>query len=106
MTSGPVHSTDPAAGRPRSRQAAARGADGRHVAAVLCGALGLFAFNLVLGPIAVGLGATAARRAGPGSRQRRAGVVGLVLGVADVALLVAFLLPGIGHGGVVWRPGF
>lgn len=80
--------------------------DGRHVAALLCGGLGLFAFNLVLGPIAMGLGAVAARRAAAGSFERRAGVVGLVLGLADVVLLAAFLAPGLGHGGIVWQPGF
>ena len=55
--------------------------------AFVSGLIGLLVANLVLGPLAVVLGVAALRR-DPGRRSRAA--LGLVLGVADVA--VFFLL--------------
>ncbi len=63
------------------------GTNGRAVAAVFFGAIGLFAFGVILGPIAVGFGLIALgeirRNGGPG---RTTAVLGIVLGVAALAL--------------------
>jgi hypothetical protein len=65
------------------------GSNGRAVTAVFFGAIGLFAFGVILGPIAVGFGLIALgeirRNGGPG---RATAIVGVVLGVAAFALAV------------------
>ena len=68
---------------------------------MLLGAIGLFILNLVFGPIAIGLGATALRR----GAQRPAALTAIALGVADLAVLAVLVLHSAAHGGVVWRFG-
>jgi hypothetical protein len=73
---------------------------------VLLGGAGLFIFNVVFGPIAIGLGLTALRRgAGARATDRAAGVISVVLGVADLAILVVLVLNSAAHGGVTWHFG-
>jgi hypothetical protein len=88
---------------------------------VLLGGAGLFIFNVVFGPIAIGLGLTALRRgagaraagagaggpgaAGAGAADRAAAVISVVLGVADLAVLAVLVLGSATHGGVTWRFG-
>ena len=67
----------------------------------LLGAVGLFVLNLVFGPIAIGLGATALRR----GTQRAAALTAVALGTADLVVLAALLVHSALHGGVVWRFG-
>ncbi|SEM44351.1 hypothetical protein [Streptacidiphilus jiangxiensis] len=64
-------------------------ADQMAVASFILGLLGLLVFNLVLGPCAIALAALSLRRRT--SRPVRAGL-GLALGVADLAVLVASVL--------------
>ncbi|MFJ9697375.1 DUF4190 domain-containing protein [Kitasatospora sp. NPDC101183] len=59
-------------------------ADGLAVASFLLGLPGLLLFNIVLGPIAVVLGALALVR---GTRRRARAVLGLCLGVASLVIL-------------------
>jgi hypothetical protein len=65
------------------------GTNGRAVTAVFFGAIGLIAFGVIFGPIAIGLGLIALgeirRNGGPG---RGTAIVGIVLGVAGLALAV------------------
>ena len=70
--------------------------DGRAIAALACGVAGLFMFNIVFGPLAIGLGVSALRRAGQGNRV--AGAVGIALGAAALVLL-AVLIAGRVHAG-------
>ncbi|OII62776.1 hypothetical protein BJP40_27310 [Streptomyces sp. CC53] len=65
-----------------------RDADGMAVASFVLGLVGLVAFNLLLGPLAVGLAVLALRR-----RTRRTGraLLGLALGVADLAVLAVLV---------------
>jgi hypothetical protein len=92
---------------------------------MLLGAIGLFVLNLVFGPIAIGLGVAALRRASPANRprptsraspanrprptsrgtQRAAGLAAVTLGVADLVVLAVLVLHAAAHGGVVWRFG-
>jgi hypothetical protein len=86
--------------------------DGRAAASVTIGAVGLFLFNIVFGPIAIGLGivATLAARGGDsgadaGRRNRAAGVIGIVLGVADLVVLAVLVAARV-HGGTFgWHLG-
>ncbi|MES4892784.1 DUF4190 domain-containing protein [Streptomyces sp. NPDC096012] len=63
-----------------------RDADGMAVASFILGLLGLLVLNLFLGPIAIALAAVALWR---GTARRGRAYLGLALGVADLAVLVA-----------------
>ncbi|MFF0293897.1 DUF4190 domain-containing protein [Kitasatospora sp. NPDC004614] len=72
---------------------AAPEADQLAVASFVLGLLGLLLFNLVLGPIAVTLAALALHR---GTARPHRARLGLVLGLADLAVLAATLATGHG----------
>jgi hypothetical protein len=91
---------------------------------VLLGAVGLFVFNLIFGPLAIGLAVAALRRSGPPSTPHRSGPpstphrsgppstphrvvawAGLVLGAADLLVLAALLAISLTHGSVTWHFG-
>jgi membrane-associated protease RseP (regulator of RpoE activity) len=74
--------------------------EGRATAALACGVVGLFLFNIVFGPIAIVLGFMAARRYVRGTLGWVAGLIGIALGVADLVVL-AVLLAGRIHGGTI-----
>ncbi|MEV6114319.1 DUF4190 domain-containing protein [Streptomyces sp. NPDC052109] len=67
-------------GRPVTRDA-----DGMAVASFILGLLGLLVLNIFLGPIAIVLAAVALWR---GTARRGRALLGLTLGVADLAVLV------------------
>jgi hypothetical protein len=71
--------------------------DERSAAGIALGAAGLFMFNIVCGPFAVGLGFSAYRRAGRRG-QRAAALLSIVLGLADLVVL-AVLVAGRFHDG-------
>jgi hypothetical protein len=79
--------------------------DDRAAAALLCGAVGLFLFNVVFGPIAIVLGAIAARGSEPGRLGRAAALLGIVLGVADLVVLVALVASKVHDGRFDWPLG-
>ncbi|QPP10374.1 DUF4190 domain-containing protein [Streptomyces bathyalis] len=71
--------------QPRAAAAARlRDADGMAVASFVMGLAGLLVFNLVLGPCALVLAGLALMR---GTTRRTRAVLGLTLGVADLAVL-------------------
>jgi hypothetical protein len=72
--------------------------DDRAAAALFSGAVGLFLFNVVFGPLAIVLGAVAVRRGEPGRLGRAAALLGIALGVADLVVL-AILVASRVHGG-------
>ncbi|MFE9999049.1 DUF4190 domain-containing protein [Streptomyces avermitilis] len=63
----------------------ARDADGMAVASFVLGLIGTLALNIVLGPTAIALAAVALWR---GTQRRGRALLGLGLGVADLAVLV------------------
>ncbi|BAC70468.1 hypothetical protein AQJ43_27625 [Streptomyces avermitilis] len=63
----------------------ARDADGMAVASFVLGLIGILALNIVLGPTAIALAAVALWR---GTQRRGRALLGLGLGVADLAVLV------------------
>lgn len=75
------------AGRPRTTSGARlRDADGMAVASFVMGLAGLLVFNLILGPCALVLSGLALTR---GTTRRTRALLGLTLGVADLAVLAA-----------------
>ncbi|WP_405013478.1 DUF4190 domain-containing protein [Kitasatospora sp. NBC_01539] len=81
-----------------SRATTAEG-DQMAVGAFLLGLPGLLIFNLVLGPVAIVLGTLALVR---GTARRGRALLGIALGVADLAVLAAVTVAG--HG-TIWRLG-
>lgn len=99
---------------PPSAPESPRPAESAHsLAAVsmLLGAVGLFIFNLIFGPLAIGLAVAALRRqAGPGrhpasARARATAWAGLALGAADLIVLVVLIAVSLAHGTVTWHFG-
>ncbi|MFI5531897.1 DUF4190 domain-containing protein [Kitasatospora sp. NPDC051853] len=74
-------------------------ADGMAVASFVLGLLGLLFFNLVLGPCALVLATLALTR---GTHRRGRALLGLTLGLADLAVLALTLQAG--HG-TIWQLG-
>ncbi|MHC3392234.1 DUF4190 domain-containing protein [Streptomyces lavendulocolor] len=88
-TTGTEHTTGATRGRPRGRiRDRIRDADGMAVAAFVLGLVGLLVMNILLGPIAIGLAVLALRR---GTTRRGRALLGLGLGVADLAVLAALV---------------
>lgn len=83
-----------ATGTPRTTEAAAvrrtgvKDADGMAVASFVLGLLGLLVLNVFLGPVAIALASVALWR---GTARRGRAFLGLGLGIADLAVLVAFM---------------
>ncbi|MGV9355059.1 DUF4190 domain-containing protein [Streptomyces misionensis] len=77
--------TAPAASR-TDTPARTRDADGMAVASFILGLLGLLVLNLFLGPVAIVLAAVSLWR---GTARRGRAYLGLALGVADLAVLLA-----------------
>ncbi|GAB1641289.1 hypothetical protein [Krasilnikovia sp. MM14-A1259] len=77
--------------------------DDRAVGSLALGVAGLFFFNVLFGPIAIVLGAVTARRHGAGTPSRNAGLIGIVLGVADLIVLAALMASQLHHGSVLWH---
>jgi hypothetical protein len=74
--------------------------DDTAVASFILGLLGLFFFNIVLGPLALVLGGVSLAR---GTGRRGRALLGAALGAADLVLLaVAFATH---HGTIGWAPG-
>jgi hypothetical protein len=98
----PVLATD--ANGPRKAVAPESGASIAS-AGVLLGAVGLFILNLVFGPLAIGLGVTAIRRGVRPGLPRATALASIVLGVADLVVLLTLVALSLSHGGLTWRFG-
>ena len=70
------------------------------VASFILGLLGLFFFNIVLGPLALTLACVSLAR---GTRRRVRALLGVALGAADLVLLVVTFAAH--HGTIGWTPG-
>jgi hypothetical protein len=66
-----------------------RDADGMAIAAFVLGLLGLLVMNVVLGPIAIALASLSLLY---GTKRRGRALLGLALGVADLAVLLGLVL--------------
>ena len=72
-------------------------------AGVLLGVTGLFILNLVFGPLAIGLGATAIRRGVRPGLPRATALASILLGAADLVVLLVLVAFSLSHGGLTWR---
>jgi predicted lipid-binding transport protein (Tim44 family) len=86
-----------------ARTASKPQARGRAAAAFISGLTGLLVANLLLGPLAIGLGISALRRR---ESSRGRAVLAIVLGVADIAVFAVLATHAVlGHHGPIWRFG-
>ncbi|MCX5213175.1 hypothetical protein OG689_28580 [Kitasatospora sp. NBC_00240] len=91
--------TDRSAGAAKATDRKAADADNLAVASFLLGLPGLLLFNIALGPLAIVLAVLALVR---GTTRRGRALLGLTLGVADLAVLAATTLAGHGQ---LWHLG-
>ncbi|AYG78067.1 hypothetical protein DWB77_00174 [Streptomyces hundungensis] len=78
--------------------------NGLAVAGLVCGIVGIFFLNIVLGPLAIVFGAVALRQSaakGGGGMAKAA----LALGIIDVLLFVVLLMVAASNGGFHWYVG-
>ncbi|MFH0517272.1 DUF4190 domain-containing protein [Streptomyces sp. M41] len=78
--------------------------NGLAIASLCCGIVGLFILNIILGPVAIVLGAVARRQAGVrnGASMAKAGII---LGIVDVVLWLVLLIVAANNGGFSWYVG-
>jgi Domain of unknown function (DUF4190) len=78
--------------------------NGMAIAALVCGIIGLFILEIILGPLAIIFGGLALQRANRGAGQRGMAWAGLILGVIDVLGFIVILALARHHG-FYWRVG-
>jgi hypothetical protein len=71
--------------------------------AVLFGVAGLFVFNVIFGPLAIGIGVAAYRRRTASARAGTAALAGVTLGVLDLVVLAVFAAVSLAWGGFTWH---
>ncbi|MEE1836592.1 DUF4190 domain-containing protein [Streptomyces sp. SP17KL33] len=78
--------------------------NGLAIASLVCGIIGIFFFNVVLGPLAIVLGAVGLRQAGVkgGGGMAKAGIV---LGVVDLIIFAVLIAVAASNGGFTWYVG-
>jgi hypothetical protein len=65
--------------------------NGLAIAGMVCGIVGLFLFNIILGPLAIIFGGVGLSKARTGAAHRGMAVAGIVLGVLDLVIFGVFL---------------
>jgi hypothetical protein len=73
--------------------------------AILFGMAGLFVFNVVFGPLAIGVGVAAYRRRTATAGTRALALAGAVLGAADLIVLAVIAAVSLSSGGFTWHLG-
>jgi hypothetical protein len=81
-----------------------RTGNGLAIAALVCGVVGIFLFNIILGPLAIIFGGVGLSRANRGAPYRGMSIAGIALGIVDLVLFVALLAAVKAHGGY-WHVG-
>ncbi|MGW0337474.1 DUF4190 domain-containing protein [Streptomyces sp. NPDC003011] len=78
--------------------------NGLAIASLICGIIGLIFFNVILGPIAIVLGAVGMRQASAkgGAGMAKAGVI---LGIIDLVIFAVLLAMAASGGGGTWYIG-
>lgn len=89
---------------PRRTRSRPRRLDERAAAGIALGVAGLFVFNIICGPFAIGLGIAGFRRA-HGPAQRTAAGLSIALGIADLAVLAVLVASNVHGGQFGWRVG-
>jgi hypothetical protein len=78
--------------------------NGFAVAALVCGIVGIFIANFILGPLAIIFGGIGLSRANRGAKGRGMAIAGLILGVVDIVLFIV-VIAASSHHGVSWHVG-
>lgn len=78
--------------------------NGLAIAGLVCGIVGVFLFNVILGPLAVIFGATGLRNSRRGARHHGMALAGVILGVFDIILFVVMIVAA-SNGGFSWHIG-
>lgn len=83
--------------------AARAGTNGLAVASLVCGIVGLLFFNVILGPLAIVLGAVALRGSPAGGASMAK--AGIALGIVDLVIFTVLLVAASSSGGFSWYTG-
>ena len=78
--------------------------NGWAVAGLVCGIVGVFLFNIILGPLAIVFGGIAWSRANQSQAPHGMAIASVILGVVDIALF-GLLLAVVSHHGGYWHVG-
>ncbi|MFD7433844.1 DUF4190 domain-containing protein [Streptomyces sp. NPDC059861] len=78
--------------------------NGLAIASLTCGIIGIFLFNVILGPIAIVLGAVGMRQA-PAKGGAGMAKAGIILGVLDLVIFGVLLALAASEGGFSWYVG-
>ncbi|MFF0156269.1 DUF4190 domain-containing protein [Streptomyces sp. NPDC005263] len=78
--------------------------NGLAIAGLICGIIGLIFFNVVLGPVAIVLGAVGLRQA-PAKGGAGMAKAGIVLGIIDLVLFAVLFAVAASNGGFTWYVG-
>jgi Domain of unknown function (DUF4190) len=76
--------------------------NGLAIAGLVCGIVGLFLFNIILGPLAIIFGSVGLSKSHHGAAHGRMAIASIVLGIIDVAIFVALLAAAKHNGGSVY----
>lgn len=79
--------------------------NGLAVAGLVCGVIGIFLFNIILGPLALIFGGVARSKAQHGATHRTMALAAIVLGVVDIALFVVLMAVASSGHGFTWHVG-
>jgi hypothetical protein len=81
------------------------GSNGLAIAGLVCGIIGVFIFNIILGPLAIIFGGVGLRKANRGAGHRGMALAGVILGVIDIVLFVVLLAVASRGHSVSWHVG-
>ncbi|WP_443053993.1 DUF4190 domain-containing protein [Streptomyces sp. IBSBF 2435] len=81
------------------------GSNGLAIAGLVCGIVGIFLFNVILGPLAVVFGGIGMRNARQGAGNHGMALAGVILGVFDIVLFIVLLAVANSNGGFSWHVG-
>ncbi|WP_327287231.1 DUF4190 domain-containing protein [Streptomyces sp. NBC_01198] len=91
-------------GNTTQSQIRARG-NGLAIAGMVCGIVGIFLFNVILGPLALIFGGIGMRNARRGAGHHGMALAAVILGVFDILLFVVLLAVASSNGGFSWHVG-
>ncbi|PRH81061.1 hypothetical protein C6N75_00755 [Streptomyces solincola] len=81
------------------------GTNGLAIAGLVCGIIGIFLFNIILGPLAIIFGAVGLRQAKAGKGGAGMAKASIVLGIIDVVVFVVLMAVASSNGGFSWYVG-
>ncbi|MEU6487395.1 DUF4190 domain-containing protein [Streptomyces sp. NPDC046887] len=81
------------------------GTNGLAIAGLVCGIVGIFFANIILGPLAIIFGAVGLRQAKAGKGGSGMAKASIVLGIIDVVLFIVLIAIASSNGGMSWYVG-